>query len=219
MANTDFKSIMVRNVTFAFPRLAETYRFSTADKRSIACAPRAQGANYSIGWEMAAADAGKLHAELKAHYESCGRKEPFEKVFGMKKLDDGSFSFSAKRNGVNGKGEENPLPRVIDCDKQPFADVGSLWTGTKGTLKVTAVPVTDPNGAGGISLLLDVVQVIEAVTGGSGLDDFDTIAPVGRVADPDLGDFGEADPFASLPQAVRPAPMDDEIPFAPIMLI
>jgi hypothetical protein len=35
--------------------------------------------------------------------------------------------------------------------------------------------VVDPDGNGGISLLLDAVQVTEAVYGGNGLDDFETV--------------------------------------------
>lgn len=219
MASEDFKGIMIRDVVFKFPRLGATYKFNTSEKRSEECNPRAQGAAYSIGWDMNATEAGKLHAELKAHYESRTTKTPFVKVFGCKKNDDGTVGFSAKRAGVNGKGEENAKPKVINGLKEVMSDV-HIWGGSTGNLRVSAYPTTDPDGNGGISLLIDVVQVVDAVYGGSGgLDDFDTIAPVGKVADPDLSDFGEADPFAALPQAVRPAPMDDEIPFAPIMLI
>ena len=76
MAKTDFKPVMVRNVVFSYPRLAATYKYNTAEKRSEECNPRAQGAAYSIGWEMSKADARKLHDELKAHYESCVTKVP-----------------------------------------------------------------------------------------------------------------------------------------------
>lgn len=212
MAKTDFKGFMIRGVEFRFPRLAATYKFNTAEKRSEECNPRAQGAAYSIGWIMNANDAGKLHAELKAHYESCVTKAPFEKVFGMKKLDDGSFSFSAKRNGVNGQGDENPKPTVIDGMKQPIADL-NFWSGSMGNIKVTGYGVTDPNGVGGISLLIDTVQVVSAVYGGGGLDDFDEIVPTGG-AHADFDAKPAADPFAGIPKtAANDLEMDDEIPF------
>ena len=83
MANTDFKPTMIRNVEFKYPRLNSTYRYNTAEKRSEECAPTASNASYSVAWEMPQGEAGKLHAELKTHYESCNRKEPFTKVFGM----------------------------------------------------------------------------------------------------------------------------------------
>ena len=210
MAKTDFKPVMVRNVVFSYPRLAATYKYNTAEKRSEECNPRAQGAAYSIGWEMNKADARKLHDELKAHYESCVTKVPFSKVFGMKALENGNVSFSAKRNGVNGKGDENPKPTVIDGMKRPLEDL-NIWGGSEGNIKVTAYPVTDPDGIGGISLLIDVVQVTKAVYGGGGLDDFDEVAPTG-------GEHSEfdakpaSDPFADIPKSAA-NDLDDDIPF------
>jgi len=201
---------MVRNVVFSYPRLAATYKYNTAEKRSEECNPRAQGAAYSIGWEMSKADARKLHDELKAHYESCVTKVPFSKVFGMKALENGNVSFSAKRNGVNGKGDENPKPTVIDGMKRPLEDL-NIWGGSEGNIKVTAYPVTDPDGIGGISLLIDVVQVTKAVYGGGGLDDFDEVAPTG-------GEHSEfdakpaSDPFADIPKSAA-NDLDDDIPF------
>jgi hypothetical protein len=216
MANTDFKGIMIRDVEFKFPKLGATYKFNTAENRSEECNPRAQGAAYSVSWTMNADAARKLQTELKQHYESCTTKAPFAKIFGMKKLDDGSFSFSAKRNGVNGQGEENPKPKVINGLKEPLEDV-HIWGGSTGNIKVTAYPVTSPSGEGGISLLIDVVQVVNAVYGGSGgLDDFDTIAPVGKIQDPDLNDFGVAaagDPFADIPKTAANDLAMDDIPF------
>ena len=216
MANTDFKGIMIRDVEFKFPKLGATYKFNTAENRSEECNPRAQGAAYSVGWTMNADAARKLQTELKTHYESCTTKAPFAKIFGMKKLDDGSYSFSAKRNGVNGQGEPNPLPKVINGLKEPLEDV-HIWGKSTGNIKVTAYPVTSPSGEGGISLLIDVVQVVNAVYGGSGgLDDFDTIAPVGKIQDPDLNDFGVAaagDPFAGIPKTASNDLAMDDIPF------
>ena len=211
MAKTDFKPVMIRNVEFQYPRLAATFKFNTAEKRSEECNPRAQGAAYSIGWEMKKDDATKLHAELKAHYESCQTKAPFAKVFGMKPLENGNVMFSAKRNGVNGQGDENPKPTVIDGMKQPLADL-NFWSGSTGSIKVTAYPVTDPNGLGGISLLIDTVQVVNAVYGGGGLDDFDEVAPTGG-AHADFDTPAAADPFADIPKTAANDLAMDDIPF------
>jgi hypothetical protein len=73
-------------------------------------------------------EAGKLHAELKAHYETCQRKEPFTKIFGMKKMENGNFEFRAKRNGTNSQGVLNEKARVIDGSKQSLADL-AIWGG------------------------------------------------------------------------------------------
>lgn len=212
MAKTDFKPVMIRNVEFKYPRLNNCYRYNTAEKKSEECAPTASNASYSIAWEMTADDAKTLHAELKAHYETCQTKAPFSKVFGMKKLDSGNYEFRAKRNGTNSQGALNEKPRVIDGMKQPLADL-AFWGGSKGSIKVTAYPVTDPDGNGGVSLLIDTVQVTHAVYGGGGLDDFDEVATTmeGGI-DASLDDFGPA--TAPAPQAApAPAELEDEIPF------
>ena len=212
MAKTDFKPVMIRNVEFKYPRLNACYRYNTSEKKSEECAPTASNAAYSIAWEMTADDAKTLHAELKAHYETCQTKAPFSKVFGMKKLDSGNYEFRAKRNGTNSQGPQNETPRVIDGMKQPLADT-AFWGGSKGSIKVTAYPVTDPDGNGGVSLLIDTVQVTHAVYGGGGLDDFDEVATTmeGGV-DASLDDFGPA--AAPAPQAApAPAELEDEIPF------
>ena len=212
MAKTDFKPVMIRNVEFKYPRLNATYRYNTAEKKSEECAPTASNASYSIAWEMTAAEAKTLHAELKTHYETCQTKAPFSKVFGMKKLDSGNYEFRAKRNGTNSQGALNEKPRVIDGSKQPLADL-AFWGGSKGSIKVTAYPVTDPDGNGGVSLLIDTVQVTHAVYGGGGLDDFDEVATTmeGGI-DASLDDFGPATEPA--PQAApAPAELEDEIPF------
>jgi hypothetical protein len=205
---------MIRNVEFKYPRLNGTYRFNTSQKKSEECAPTASGASYSIGWEMSKDQASKLHAELKAHYETCQTKSPFTKVFGMKKLENGNYEFRAKRNGVNGQGALNEKPRVIDGSKQPLADV-AFWGGSKGNLKVTAYPVTDPDGNGGVSLLIDTVQVTHAVYGGGGLDDFDEVPmTMAGGVDASLDDFGPAaEATASPAQEMADALGDDEIPF------
>jgi hypothetical protein len=212
MAKTDFKPVMIRNVEFKYPRLNATYRYITAEKKSEECAPTASNAAYSISWEMTAEEAKTLHSELKAHYETCQTKAPFSKVFGMKKLESGNYEFRAKRNGTNSQGAINEKPRVIDGAKQPLTDT-AFWGGSKGRIKVTAYPVTDPEGIGGISLLIDTVQVTHAVYGGGGLDDFDEVATtMSGGIDASLDDFGPA--AAPATQAAPAAPeLDDEIPF------
>jgi len=212
MANTDFKSTMCRNVEFKYPRLSTTFRYNTAEKRSEECSPTASNASYSVAWEMPQSEAAKLHAELKAHYESCNRKEPFTKVFGMKKLENGNVEFRAKRNGTNSQGALNEKPRVIDGMKQPLADL-NIWGGSKGSIKVTAYPVCDPENNGGISLLIDTVQITHAVYGGGGLDDFDEVGTTMQGGlDAALDDFGPAAVETVAAQAPA-ALQDDEIPF------
>lgn len=206
MANTDFKQFMVRDVEFLYPRLNKTYKYNTAEKRQEECSPRAQGAAWTISWKMNKDRAVQFYNELKAHHAACGKGE-FKTVFGMKKQDDGSVVFSAKRKGVNSKGEENSPPPVIDAAKQPLADT-AIWGGSKGSIRVVGYPTSDPDGVTGISLLIDTVQVVEPVYGGAALDDFEAIEV------PKVEGTAGNDPFA----AAAPAPANadlggDDLPF------
>lgn len=205
MAKADFKQFMVRDVEFMYPRLNKTYKYNTAEKRQEECNPRAQGAAYSIAWKLDKDRALQFYNELKAHHATCGQGE-FKTVFGMKKQDDGSVVFSAKRKGVNSKGEENSPPTVIDGAKQPLADT-AIWGGSKGSIRVVGYPTTDPDGVSGISLLIDTVQVTEPVYGGGGLDDFETIET------PKIEGTAGNDPFAAAAPAPANADLDDDLPF------
>lgn len=177
--NTEFKKVMVKNVPLLWPRLDQPYRYNSQEKKTEACAATVQGAGWSVGWSMAEAEAKALFRELRDHYNSqreVNRKLPeFKEVFGMKKQDDGTVQFTAKKRAVSNAGKENKPPAVVGRDLKDLAEK-NIWTGSIGNLRVLAFPTTDPQGSGGVSLLLDVVQVIDAKYGGDGLgDDFDIV--------------------------------------------
>jgi len=215
MAKTDFKPVMIRNVEFKWPRLNETYRYNSAEKRSDPSAPTAAGAAYSIAWEMTADETKKLHNELKAHHESCDTKGEFKTIFGMKKLESGNYEFRAKKNGVNSQGALNERPRVIDGAKLPLEDL-SFRSGAKGSIRVTAYPTANPQTdppQHGISLLIDTVQVTHAIYGGGGLDEFEEVATTMQGGiDEALDEFGPATAPATQAEP-EPTLEDDEIPF------
>lgn len=207
--NDDFLKVLAKNVTFQYPKLNQTYRFNTQKQASEPCAPTASNAAWSVAFEMTKDEARPLYEQLKAHYDACRGRNPkmpqFKTVFGMKKNEEaGTVSFTAKRNGMKKDGTPNKAPTVIDGQKQPLADL-SFWGGSKGTIRAWAVAVIDPDGNGGISLLLDAVQVTEARYGDGGMDDFDTVE-------------SKADPFETKPLAEEKRKsiaqeLDDEIPF------
>jgi hypothetical protein len=221
MANEKPRKFMFRNVEFKYPRLNQTYRYNTAEKRSEPCQPTASNAAYSVAWEMSQADAKPIYAEMKAYYESRKSSPAFSKIFGMKKLENGNIEFRAKHNGTNSQGSINTPPTVIDGNQKPLADAG-FWGGSKGSIRVRAVPSTDPDGLGGISLWIDVVQVTHAIYGGDNFDDFETTATTIVGAGSELDAFDAAvkapapadDPFAA-PSKPAPASVldDSEIPF------
>lgn len=209
MANTDFKNFTLQNLTFAYPKLDATYKYNSMARKSEKCPQRAQGASWSIGWEMNAADAAKFEAALVAHYNSCNTGQPFVRVFGAKKLDNGSTLFTAKRAGVNAKGEENKAPEVVDSQKRPLADL-AFWGGSKGNLIISAHPTNDPDQSYGVALKIVAIQVTEAIYGGSaGVDSFDIVSDGSSAFDTPPA----SNPFADIPKtAANDLDMDD-IPF------
>jgi len=216
--NDDFKKVLARNVTLQYPKLISTHRFNTATQRSEPCAPTASNAAWSVAFDMTKEQAKPLYEDLRGHYEACKSRNPkmpaFKTVFGMKKLKDqndndtGVVQFTAKRNGMKKDGTPNKQPIVIDGQKNPMEDL-NFWGGSIGTVRAWAVAVVDPDGNGGISLLLDAIQVTEARFGDGGMDDFEDVEPEAK-----------ADPFETKTEksstAKRAAPKDDfedEIPF------
>jgi len=183
MANdTDFLKVVIKDVTLHWPRLDQPYRYNNQEKRTEACAATVTGAGYSISWDMPMDEARDLYNALKAHYAECKKSKPkmpdFAQVFGMKKDEDaGTVRFTAKKRAVSNDGKINKPPRVVDGQLNDLpAEEKAIWSGSKGSIRVRAFPTTDPDGTGGISLLLDTVQVTEAVYGGDSLeDDFDVV--------------------------------------------
>ena len=211
--NDDFRDFMFKHVELQFPRLKDTFRFNSATKKSEPCQPGAANAAWSCGMKMPKAAAKQFHADMKAHYEACrerNKKLPeFTKVFGMKKDDEaGTVTFEAKKRGVTGEGKANKPPTVIDNLKNPMTgDKLDIWSGSTGNVRVRAFPTVDPDGIGGISLLLDVVQVLKPKYGSANLDGFD---------EEEVEDDTEqraADAFAGAAErkaaSAKPAPADE----------
>lgn len=215
MANEDFLKIMVKGVKFYWPRLDQPYRYNNADKKTEACAATASNAGYSLAFDMPFGEAKEFFTALKAHYEArraVNTKLPaFSKVFGMKKDEEAkTVRFVAKKRAMSGDGKVNDPPDVIDGAKRPLADK-RIWSESEGSVRVLAFPTVDPDGAGGISLLLGTVQVTKPVYGGDSYDEFDEVSDSPSIA------TGDAD-FDSPPTkpAAQPAPataLSDDIAF------
>jgi len=219
MADTsDFLKVLAKNVTLQYPKLHQTHRFNTATQRSEPCAPTASNAAWSVAFDMTDADAKALFNQLKDHYAASRTRNTklpeFKTVFGAKRLKDkegnltGMTQFTAKRNGTKKNGDRNEPPTVIDGAKQPMTKL-DFWGGSVGTVRAWAVAVVDPDGAGGISLLLDAVQCTEPKYGDGGMDDFDTV----EVKKPDSDPFGNTGPASVAQVKAKLADLDDEIPF------
>ena len=177
--NTEFRKMMAKNVSFLYPRLDQPYRYNAQEKRTESCAETVQGAGYSLSWSMSEEDGKAFFREARDHYNAqreVNRKLPeFKNIFGMKKLDDGTVHFTAKKRAVSSQGKVNKAPVVVGPDLKDLPEK-NIWSGSIGNIRVLAFPTTDPQGVGGISLLLDAVQVVEAKYGGDGLgDDFEIV--------------------------------------------
>jgi hypothetical protein len=215
MANPIFLRKVLKDLVFDYPRIDSTYRFDSANQRSEKCAPTAATASWSIGWSVSKEDAIKFRDEMREHYEACQKIDSglpeFKKIFGMKKLDSGLVSFRAKKNGASRDGNVNEAPTVIDGAKNQLAD-RAIWSGSKGAVRIIAFPTKSPDGTGGISLILDTVQVTQAEYGSGGDDDdFDTheVKPIvaAPISEPTV------QPVPPVKQAPSVDVMDDEIPF------
>lgn len=211
--NTDFLKVLVKDTTFHWPRLDQPYRYNSQEKRTEACAPNVTGAGYSIAFDVTMAEAKELHKLLKTHYnESKARNSKlpeFSTVFGMKKDEEaGTVRFTAKKRAVSNSGELNKPPVVIDGQKKPLAEK-NIWSGSTGNLRLLAFAATDPDGKGGISLLLDTVQVVNATYGGDNLDDFEEVAGGTTITADDDFDTPQAKTAAPAAATVQ-APADAE---------
>jgi hypothetical protein len=218
-ANEDFLKLKITDVTFHWPRLDRPYRYNNATKRTEACEPTVSGAGYSIAWDMPTGEARDFFKALSEHYAACKTRNPklppFNEVFGMKPdKDAGTVRFTAKRKAITNAGEVNRPPRVADGTKAGFPDLAdpAIWSGSKGHLRVFGFPVSDPDGNGGISLLLDAVIVTEAAYGGDGLeDDFEVSAPK---AGPDpFAAMDAGTPTQNAAAAASAAPVPADAPF------
>ena len=163
----DFKKFMLHDKQLQYPKLDQTYRYDKSKDTSEPCIQTANQAAWSCGFIVSSEEAQKLWREFQAHFNERKAVDPsigiFQNVFGMKKRDDGTVFFWAKKNGTKKDGTLNDAPKVIDGNLNDLADK-RIWSGSVGTLRVKAFPSSNPsNNTTGISLLLDTVQVTKAV--------------------------------------------------------
>lgn len=217
MANPDFKKIVIKDAHLQWPKLDQTYRYNRAENKSEPVAASAQGASWSCGMLMSAEEARELWTDLQAHYKDCQTRNSklpkFKHVFGMKKREDGLVEFRAKKNGMSAKGLPNKEPTVLAGDLTPLED-RRIWSGSIGNVRLNAYPSQNPDGEGGVSLLLDTIQVTKAIYGSD--DDKDDFTPLAMQTETKEIEDKEDDPFG-LPEIPGSNPpsndLDDEIPF------
>jgi hypothetical protein len=209
---------LVKNAVALWPKLNKTYRFDQAEKRSVACDPKEDGACYSIDFEMDRDTAMELHAYCQAEWDKFAAANPGTTYDNKpyKAADDPQFVVGkAKLKGAY-NGEPTRPPLQFDAKNQSLPADFMLTTGSKVNVAVVAIPYATGM-AQGVSLRLRAVQVVEL------RDDATAASPFGEVegfsansASPFKADIdGMASLAAKLgapPKAAKTAP-DDEIPF------
>ena len=217
MANEDFKKFVVKDAHLIYPRLDNTYRYDVTEGRSVKCEATANGASWSCGILLSTEEAKQFHKDFVEHYnerKAAGKKVPeFKKVFGMKKRDDGMVVMTVKKNGANQAGKENQPPQILAGDLSPL-DNKTIWSGSTGTVRFFAFPSLNPQRDGGISLLLDAIQVTKAVYGSDLTgDDFSPVQMEVEQKETEAEKPADDDDPFGLPPTNASADFDDEIPF------
>ena len=149
----------IENVTALWPKINRTYKFDSAEKRSVPCDPKDPMAAYEINMEMSEAKAKTLWGEMLKAYAA--RKEadwPDKPVSPLKRTDDGTVIAKAKLKGNYG-GELTKKPLQVDAQNVKLAEDFMLTTGSKVNLAVTFVPYNMREA--GVSMRLRAVQVLE----------------------------------------------------------
>lgn len=184
--NSDFLGLVISDVELIYPRLDQTYRFDHMKKETVPCGPNADKAGWSVSMVLDSEKSVEIRSLLQKHYKlSQGRNKQlpeYSGVFGLKNGNahpEGKYDYTgktiltARKNAKNTEGDLTNPPAVIDVYHDPLQD-RAIWSGSRGSVKVSALAAVNPtDGSGGITLLLQSVLVSEPKYGGANfVDDF-----------------------------------------------
>jgi len=221
---SDFKDVLLNNVIFQWPKLESPYLWNNVEKKSEKVTTTTPGAAWEISFVVSHEEAQDLWKQAIAHFNDCKKTNnklgKFGTIHSMKKLEDGTVQFTAKKKCITTKGTQAQEVKVIDAAKQPVSDL-SFRNNSTGNIKFSMVPTFNPNAEQwGIKLLLSAVQVLEAQYADES-DDFDSVdTGVEEVDDFGIAVDKKADQQPDLEleiegqeQAAQSNDLDDEIPF------
>ena len=208
----------IENVEALWPRINRTYKFDSAERKSVPCDPKDPAAAYDMSFRMTKEQAQELWKEMcKAYKDKADPTWP-DKPINPFKEDEGFYIGKAKLKG-NYNGDKTKKPKHYDAKGIALPDDFMLTTGSMVNVAITFVPYNMREA--GVSLRLRAVQVLrynepqernpfDEVAGYSGItdttkDDFAAVQPVANV-------FGDDEP--ALKKEQKPSmDFDDEIPF------
>ena len=150
----------INNVEALWPRLNQTYRFDSTEKRTVPCDALDDGSEYALRFRMDVRQAKALYKEMRGAYKSARKAEWPEKFdLPFKEEDDGSFTHKAKLKGAYGN-DTTRAPAQYDAKSKKLPEDFLLTTGSTVNIAVSFTPYNGAMGAG-VSLRLKAVQVID----------------------------------------------------------
>ena len=157
---------IIKNVTALYPRLTETYRFDNRENKSVRCDALAEGASYSLQFEISE-DQDKILSDLVDQAWADGVEEnakgkrpwPESPQYVPVKDDAGLRVGKASLKGSYGGEKTNP-PIHVDAKKNPLGEGYKLGHGSIVNLAVTIVAF-NTGSVDGVSLRLGGVQVVQ----------------------------------------------------------
>ncbi len=152
---------MIKDVQALYPRINRTYRFDSAENRSVPCEPTDDGAAYSMQFVMDVDQAKELMTAMaKTYKEKRDPKWPEKFPAPFKKNDDGMYVGKVTLKGAYGK-ELTSKPKHFDAATVELPEDFQLTTGSTVNIAVIFIPYNMANA--GVSLRLKAVQVTNYV--------------------------------------------------------
>jgi hypothetical protein len=161
MFGETYMNHLIKDVEVLYPRINKTYRFDSAENRSVPCDPFDEGAAYSMQFRMDEAKAKDLMSAMaKAYAEKREAKWPEKIPMPFKKEEDGTFVGKVTLKGAYGK-EITNKPMQVDAKNKALDDDFMLTTGSTANIAVVLVPYNMREA--GVSLRLRGVQVTKYI--------------------------------------------------------
>ena len=193
---SDFKHLMIKNAVTKYNHAATPVVFNSSLGRSEDCTVTTPNAAWSVSFTLDDKNRDALEQAARAHFADVKatdkRISSYGGIHSMRKQDDGSVMYTARKKCMTAKGKQNQEPKIVDGNKFPIEN-RDFWGGTTINLMVTLLPTNSPaSGEWGISILLDAIQVVEPVYGSDEREDFGVISDQGVSA---ASEFEDEIPF------------------------
>jgi hypothetical protein len=209
---------IIPNVTAKYPRLNATYKFDSAEQRSVKCDPLDDGAAYEMQFVMDMDTAKTLNGLCLEAWKNAAAMDTKKKkwpelpsLLPYKKQEDGTVVGKAKLKGAYGTDKVDP-PLQLDAKRNRLPADFMLTTGSRVNLSVAIVPY-NTGAVNGVSLRLRAVQVIEFIAVSDPFDEVDGYV-VNETPAASRASV-KNDPFASVSPAASSVAVElgDDIPF------